>query len=556
MENKTKQLISGQVVRQKILRGLTLTVDAIASTLGSRGRNVAMELNWGAPLIVHDGVTVAKEITLEDPYENMAAQLVIQAAKNTNKEAGDGTTTASILIKSIYVEGDKLLSSGVNPQIIRKGIDIAVKAIVEELKRMATPIKTLEEMVDVATVSAADRHMGELIAKAVQKVGRNGVVTVQDGHTADIEVEYKEGMEFDNGFLGPWMINREDDQSVLFESSQNKETDNPFVILFDDEVTGEKLVTVLEKVYTYNVQSKVLIIANDFDTQAIQTLILNRIRGNKQLAAVKSPDFGEHRTNLLFDMAVVTGGKVIGGTNGIPVEEATIDDFGKVERVIVTLEKTILAGGAGKPGAIEKRAEGIKKMMDNAETEFKKDKLQIRYAKLKGGVAVINVGAASEQEQRELKERVIDAVNATQASVDEGIVPGGGVALVRASKCLDKLIEAGGKEAIGIKIVKEAVKYPLLQLVDNAGTDEDSGYVLGTIMNSKDKNLGYNVETERFENMVKSGIIDPVKVGRSALQNAASGAIMLLTTDHMISFKRETENKKSDEADGIGQFPS
>lgn len=556
MEEKTKKVIRGEEVRKKIIRGVDLTAGAVASTLGSKGRNVAIELNWGPPLIVHDGVTVAKNMVLADPFENMGAQMVIQAAQNTNREAGDGTTTASILTRAITIEGMKLVSAGVNPSIIRKGVNKAVDAVIAELRNISKPVKSFEEMINIATISAADRDMGTKIAEAVQKVGKNGVVTIKDGSKPIIDVEYKEGLEFDSGFLANAMINDLDEMIVKFDEksdSQNKNT--PFVVFVDDELTNERFISVLEVIVQEEKEAKVLFVTNEIDNFAMSSLIINRLRGNKQFAAVKSPDFGEHRTNLLNDMAIITGGKVIGGVNGLPFDNLTINDFGRAERIIVDKDKTIIAGGKGDKEEIEKRGNAIKKLMDAEDREGLKDKLQVRYAKLKGGVAVINVGAPSEQEQREKKERVIDAVNATQASIAEGIVPGGGVALLKASKVLDKMMEGDSKEVSGIKLIKDALRYPLLQLVDNAGTDDNSGYVLGKILESEDSDLGYNVDTEKFENMIESGIIDPVKVSRSALQNASSAAIMLLTTEYMISFMREPKKEVEKTPDGVGYFP-
>lgn len=552
MEEKFKKLIKGEEARKKIMRGVEITAGAVASTLGSKGRNVAIELNWGAPLIVHDGVTVAKNIKLTDPFENMGAQLVIQAAQNTNKEAGDGTTTASILTKAITLEGMKLVSAGVNPSIIRKGINRAVDAVIKELRRISKPIKSFEEMVNIATISAADRDMGQKIAEAVQKVGRNGVVTIKDGNKPVVEVEYKEGLEFDSGFMSNVMINNADEMNVKFEDTNGK--NSPYIIFVNDEINNDRLITLLEIVYRTDQQAKVLFVANDVDNFAMASIVVNRVRGNKQIATVKAPDFGDHRNNLLMDMAIITGGKVIGGPSGLPFENVTIDDFGRAERIIVDKDKTIIAGGKGSPEEIEKRCNAIQKLIDIEVNENIKDKLQVRMAKLKGGVAVINVGAPSEQETREIKERVIDAVNATQASIAEGIVPGGGVALLKASKVLNEMMEGSTKDIVGIKIIKDALRYPLIQLVENAGSDDDSGYVLGKILESDDDELGYNVDTEKFENMIKSGIIDPVKVSRSALQNAASVAIMLLTTEYMIAFVRETNKETKVNDDGIGSF--
>lgn len=549
MDKPVKQIIFGEAVRKKILRGVEITAKAVSTTLGSRGRNVAIERNWGAPNIIHDGVTVAKAVTLKDPFENMGAQLVIHAANNTNNAAGDGTTTATILTHAITKEGLQLVEAGTNPMILRKGIEKAVDAVVKYLDSIAKPIKTFEEMKQVATISAADSEMGELIATAIKKVGENGAVAVQEGGTS-IEVEYKDGMEFDKGYISPYMVT--DPETFEANLEGKKESDYPYLIIANEKLTNETLVELVNKIYLTDQLAKILIIADDFDGDATATLIINRVQGRKLIVAVKAPDFGDHRLNYLTDLAIVTGGKVIGGSSGVPVSEATIAHFGRAERIKVTRDNTTVIGGQGDEAAIKAQITAVKKLKADTTDAFKKDKLENRLAKLVGGVAVIIVGAHSEAEMRERKERVYDAVNATKAAISEGIVAGGGVALVKARQAIDKLV-LPPKQKLGADIVRGALSYPLVKLVDNAG--ENSGYILGIVEKSEDPYTGYNVDTEQLENLVESGIIDPVKVTKSALKNAASIATMLLTTESMIVYDRSPEVKKKDDGEGIGNFP-
>lgn len=549
MDKKPRNIIFGEKVQKAIDEGVTKTYLAVSTTLGSKGRNVGIEKNWGVPLIIHDGVTVAREVVLKDPFANMAAQQVIHAAQNTNNQAGDGTTTATVLTYAIVKEGLKQIAAKVNPQVLRKGIEKATASLVTELETMATPVESFEDMQKVATISSASEDLGTIIATAIEKVGRHGVVTVQEGSSSNIEVEYKEGMDFGQGFISPYFItDGERNETVLAGKGETQ----PFVVVIDDTVTNDQIFNnIINKIDAYSRSATVIIIANDFEPDAKATLVMNRLRGNRLYVGVKSPEYGDHRTNMLHDIATLTGATVIGGNSGIPFSSVELDHFGRADKTVVTRDQTMIIGGSGDDQKIKKHIASIKKLMSQSKTEFEKDKLEGRLAKLVGGVAVINVGANSEAEMRELKERVYDAVNATQAALEMGIVPGGGVSLVRASNAL-KHSAATNSDDIGVKIVKDALMYPLRKLVDNAGGN--SGYVLETILKSDDKNLGYNVNSEEFENMLESGIIDPVKVTLSALKNAASTATMLLTMDCMISLERENPNEADTSTEGIGSF--
>lgn len=558
MDKPVKKIIYGQEVRDKILRGVAVTERAVGTTLGSKGRNVALEKNWGSPIILHDGVSVARDIALEDPFENQAAQLVINAAQNTNNEAGDGTTTATILTHAIVKEALPIVSSGTNPMVIRKGIEKAVPAIIAELKKLARPIKTFDEMKQIATISAADESMGDLIATAIKKVGENGVVTVQEGTGSTIEVEYKEGMDLPKGYISPYLITDPARMEVVYEMEKRKgktgiESSFPYIVVVNEKLDNAKLAAIYQTIWQTDNSAKIIFIADDFEPEAMQSIIISKLRSGSRLAALKSPEFGEHRTNLLIDIATVTGGKVIGGAAGVPIDQVKIDDIGQVEKVIISRDQTLLIGGQGKDKDIQDRIAALKKLLQDSKEEGQRDKLQSRLAKLIGGVAVISVGAPSETEMREKKERVYDAVNATKAAVAEGVVPGGGVALIRASQVLDTM-DVTPQESIGVDIVRQALKYPLKRLIENVGT-EDPGYAIGKILEHKNPDWGYDVDSETFTDLVKKGIIDPVKVTRSALQNAASIATMLVTTDCMIVYKREEKSKKEEDIEGIGTLP-
>lgn len=545
MDKKPRIIIFDELARKKMLKGVKLAADTITATMGSKGGNVAIELNWGMPLTVHDGVTVAKNIWLADPFENMGAQMVLEAAKKTNDSAGDGTTTASLLSYAILKEGFKNVSAGMNAQTLRKGIDKAVKVVISELKKKSIKVESKDQLIQIASISAADKKIGELIAKAVEKVGESGVVTVQEGRGFDITVDYKEGMEFDHGYVTPYCMNTEQ----FTAEYEGKLAENfPYIVLVDEKLTNENMVAIHTKINAYDQDAIVLFLANDFEPEAIQTINQSRMKTQLPVVIVKSPDFGDHRTQILTDIAVLTNAKVL-GENGAQISSFTPDMAGRLQKFLVSREHTVLIGGVGEKKTIEARILALKKLRAEAKSDAEMDKLDGRIAKLIGGVAVISVGAPSEMEMREIKERVIDAVNATQAAISEGIVPGGGVALVKCIGAVDELIrdELEGEERIGAQIVKDAITYPLLKLVDNSG-HKNSGYVLGQIKENADPNVGYNVDTEQMENLVETGIIDPVKVTRSALINAASVANMMLTTWFMIAYDRVREGSNGNES--------
>lgn len=556
MDKQPREIIFGTKVQAAIDRGVTTVFRAVATTLGSKGRNVGIEKNWGAPIIIHDGVTVARDVVLSDQFANMAAQSVIAAAQDTNNQAGDGTTTATILTYAIVKEGLKQIAANEHPQVLRKGIERAAEIVIAELEQMAKPVKTHDEMQQVATISAASSSLGELIAKAVEKVGRHGVVTVQEGQTNSIEVEYKEGMEFQQGYINPYMITTTEGANGPEAVLKGVKESRPFIVIIDDELTQTNLFPILERISMFDKNAKILLIANSFEPDAVGTLVVNRLKANKVFIGVKSPEFGDHRTQLLHDIATVTGGTVIGGTSGIAFSSINdLSPFGRADKIIVNREQTMIIGGGGGDAEVKKQIAGIKKQLVSERNEFKRDKLEARLAKLIGGVAVISVGANSETEMKELKERVYDAVNATKAALEMGIVPGGGVSMVRASKELTerlKTITIKDAEVKGVNIVRDALTYPLIKLVENAGGN--SGFVLQSVLNSKDSDLGYNVDTEQLENMIESGIIDPLKVTISAFKNAVSTATMLLTMDCMISLQREQKKDEPMNMEGIGSF--
>ena len=551
MDRITRTLIFGQDTREKIVRGVEIAAKAVGTTLGSRGRNVALEKNWGAPIILHDGVSVAREVILKDPYENMGAQLVIAAAQKTNDQAGDGTTTATILTYAIVKEAMKIVSAGNNPMIIRKGIEKAVAAVLSEMSRSAKKITKSEDLKNVATISCADAEIGELIADAIQKVGEEGIVTVQEGQKSYIEVEYKEGMDFDRGLLSPYFITDQSRFEAVLNSTKSEK--NVYVIVVDEVMKQTDIVSLLSKVYKGTDRPTVLFIANDYEPDALSVLVINRIRQGMPIFAVRSPEYGEHRTNLLNDIATITGGHLITNKGtGIPLEQATKESFGRTEKVIITKDQTLIINGAGKESDIKERIQSIDMLLSEVKMEGERDKLQSRKAKLTGGVAVILVGAPSETEMREKKERIYDAVNATKAAIDEGIVPGGGVSLINARQII-KSLTIPDNEMRGAVIIYEALAYPIRKLIDNVG-GIDPGYVIGKIEENKSKTYGYNVDSESFENLMETGIIDPVKVTKFALINAASVATMLITTDCMIAFEREYKKNDTVDNDGIGNF--
>ena len=513
--------------REKLLKGVNVLTEAVASTLGPKGRNVALDKKWGAPNVVHDGVTVAKEIDLEDPFENMGAQLIKEAASKTNDVAGDGTTTATILAQAIVSEGLKNIQAGSNPMILKHGIEKAVLALVEELKKMSKKLTTQEEIQQVATISAADKEIGRLIAEALQKVGKDGVVNVEDGKTMEMAVDYKEGMEFDKGFVSPYFVTDTDKMEASIEDVH--------ILITDKKISSASdLVPFLEKFV--QVSKNLVIIADEVEGEALALLVVNKLRGTFNVLAVKAPGFGDRRKESLEDIAILTGGTVVSEDTGKKFESVEITDLGKAGRVTSDKENTLIVDGKGAKAKIEARISQIRRELASSDSEFDKEKLQERLAKLTGGVAVINVGAATEIELKEKKERVIDAVAATKAAIEEGIVAGGEVALLRVVKALDGVVALADEEKVGVEIVRKALQQPFRHLVKNAGIDE--GVALSKVMESTG-NMGIDVMGGGLTDLVKAGIIDPVKVTRTALQNAASVAIMIMTTNVLVSDKPE-----------------
>ncbi len=509
--------------RDKLLKGVNMLTDAVATTLGPKGRNVALDKKWGAPQVVHDGVTVAKEIDLEDPFENMGAQLLKEAASKTADVAGDGTTTATVLTKAIVTEGLKNIQAGSNPMILKHGIEKAVLALVAELKNMSKKISTQAEVAQVATIAAADSTIGNLIAEALEKVGKDGVVTVEDGKTMEMNVDYKEGMEFDKGFVSPYFVSDTDKMEASIEDA--------YILITDKKISSASdLVPFLEKFVA--VSKNLVIIADEVEGEALALLVVNKLRSTFNVLAVKAPGFGDRRKEMLGDIATLTGGTVISEDTGKKFESVEINDLGRAGRVTSDKDNTLIVDGKGAKSKIEARIAQIRRELASSDSEFDKEKLQERLAKLTGGVAVINVGAATEVELKEKKERVIDAVAATKAAIEEGIVAGGEIALLRAVRVLDILVVEGQEEKIGVEIVKRAVEQPFRMLVKNAGMDD--GIALSKVIEEVG-NIGIDVMDGKVKDLVKAGIIDPVKVTRSALQNAASVAVMIMTTEVLIS---------------------
>lgn len=525
-----KQIIYAEEARTKLKSGVDKLSNAVATTLGPKGRNVALDKKWGAPNVVHDGVTVAKEIELEDPFENMGAQLVQEAASKTNDVAGDGTTTATILAQAIVDGGLKNITAGANPMILKKGVEKATNAVVEELKKMAKKVSDQDEIQKIATISAADPEIGKLIADALAKVGPDGVVTVEEGKGLELSVDFKEGMEFDRGYVSAYFVTDPDKMESIIEDANILITDQKIASLND-------LLQFLENFV--KVSKSLVIIADEVEGEGLATLVVNKLRGTFNVLAVKAPGFGDRRKEMLDDIATLTGGNVISEDMGRKLESVTIEDLGRADRVVSDKDNTIIIGGKGAKSAIEGRIKQIKKEIETTDSDFDKEKAQERLAKLTGGVAVINVGAATEIELKEKKERVDDAVHATKAAVEEGYVVGGGVALIRARKVLDKMgIENQTDERIGVEIVRDALTRPLMKLASNSGAD--SGWVVKEVEKAQG-DIGFNALTGKFENLTAAGIIDPVKVTRSALQNGSSIAMMILTTEALITDLPEKE---------------
>ncbi|GAB2719880.1 chaperonin GroEL [Paenibacillus thermoaerophilus] len=523
-----KEIKFSEEARRSMLRGVDALANAVKVTLGPKGRNVVLEKKFGSPLITNDGVSIAKEIELEDPYENMGAQLVKEVATKTNDVAGDGTTTATVLAQAMIREGLKNVTAGANPMVVRKGIDKAVKAAVAELQKIAKPIEGKQSIAQVAAISAADEEVGDLIAEAMEKVGKDGVITVEEskGFTTDLEVV--EGMQFDRGYVSPYMITDTDKMEAVL--------DNPYILITDKKISNvQELLPILEKVVQSGKQ--LLIIAEDVEGEAQATLIVNKLRGTFTCVAVKAPGFGDRRKAMLQDIAALTGGQVITEELGLELKSATLAQLGSARQVRINKENTIIVDGAGKPEDIQARVNQIKAQLEETTSEFDKEKLQERLAKLAGGVAVIKVGAATETELKERKLRIEDALNATRAAVEEGIVAGGGTALVNVYKAV-AAVEAEGDEKTGVNIVLRSLEEPVRTIAQNAGQE---GSVIVERLKNEPIGRGYNAATGEWVDMIEAGIIDPVKVTRTALQNAASVASMFLTTEAVIADKPEKE---------------
>jgi chaperonin GroEL len=518
-----KEIIFDEKARQAILSGVQILAKAVKVTLGPRGRNVVLDKKWGSPTITKDGVTVAKEIELEDRYENMGAQMVREVATKTSDVAGDGTTTATVLAEAIFKEGLRNVTAGSNPMGIKRGIDKAVKAVVEDLKKHSKAVKDNKEVLQVAAISAnGDEEIGGKIAEAMDKVGKDGTITVEEAKAMDTTLDLVEGMQFDKGYISPYFVTDKEGMEAVLEDA--------YILLYEKKLSNMKdLLPLLEKVAQKG--KPFLVVAEDVEGEALATLVVNKLRGTLSACAVKAPGFGDRRKAMLEDIAILTGGKVITEDLGIKLENVKVEDLGRAKRITVDKENTTIVEGAGKQSDIQGRISLIKKQIEDTTSDYDKEKLQERLAKLAGGVAVINVGAATETEMKEKKARVEDALHATRAAVEEGIVPGGGVALIRCIPAIDKL-ELKGDELVGANIVKRALEEPLRQIVNNAGLE---GSVIVEHVKKEKKTVGFNVSTEKYEDMFEAGVVDPTKVTRTALQNAASVASLLLTTEALVT---------------------
>ncbi|MFN4273253.1 MAG: chaperonin GroEL [Aliihoeflea sp.] len=536
-----KEVKFSRDARERMLRGVNILADAVKVTLGPKGRNVVLDKSFGAPRITKDGVTVAKEIELEDKFENMGAQMVREVASKTNDIAGDGTTTATVLAQAIVQEGHKAVAAGMNPMDLKRGIDLAVTEVVTHLSKAAKKIKTSEEVAQVGTISAnGESEIGQMIAEAMQKVGNEGVITVEEAKTAETELEVVEGMQFDRGYLSPYFVTNPDKMVA--------ELDDAYILLHEKKLSNlQALLPVLEAV----VQSSkpLLIIAEDVEGEALATLVVNKLRGGLKIAAVKAPGFGDRRKAMLEDIAILTGGQVISEDLGIKLENVSLNMLGRAKKVSITKENTTIVDGAGKKGEIQGRVAQIKAQIEETSSDYDKEKLQERLAKLAGGVAVIRVGGSTEVEVKERKDRVDDALNATRAAVEEGIVPGGGTALLRASAAV-KVTGANADQDAGINIIRRALQAPARQIASNAGAE--ASIVAGKILDNKGATFGYNAQTGEYGDMIAMGIVDPVKVVRTALQDAASVAGLLVTTEAMIAEAPKKESAAPAMPGGMG----
>ncbi len=538
-----KQVLFGDDARSKMVRGINVLADAVKVTLGPKGRNVVLERSFGGPTVTKDGVSVAKEIELKDKFENMGAAMVREVASKTSDNAGDGTTTATVLAQAIVDEGMKFVAAGMNPMDLKRGIDKAVAAAIEELRKISKPTTTNKEIAQVGAISAnSDHEIGEIISEAMDKVGKEGVITVEDGKSLKNELEVVEGMQFDRGYLSPYFINQPEKQTAVL--------DNPLILLHDKKISNiRELLPILEQVAKSG--RPLLIIAEDIDGEALATLVVNSIRGVLKVCAVKAPGFGDRRTAMLQDIAILTGGTVISSTVGLTLDKATLQQLGSAKKVEVSKENTTIIDGAGDAEAIENRVKNIRTQIEAATSDYDREKLQERVAKLAGGVALIKVGAATEVEMKEKKARVEDALHATRAAVEEGIVPGGGVALIRAKLAIKDLKGDNDEQNAGIRIVLRAMEEPLRQIVANAG-DEPS--VVVNEVSHGAGNFGYNAQTGEYGDLVAMGVLDPTKVTRTALQNAASVASLILTTDCMVA-DLPADTKAAPDMGGMGGMP-
>ncbi|HRR05493.1 MAG TPA: chaperonin GroEL [Candidatus Woesebacteria bacterium] len=541
-----KQIKYSDEAREAILKGAQILAKTVGTTLGPRGRNVAIDRKWGSPNVVHDGVTVAKEIELEDPFENMGAQLIKEAAEKTNDNAGDGTTTSTVLAQAIIAEGMKNITAGANPMILRRGLEKGSEAVVACLKEIAKPVKGNSDIEQVATISAGDEAIGKKIAEALAKVGRDGVISVEESKGWDLEIEYKEGMEFDNGYVSPYFVTNPE--------TMEAEVENPYIIITDQKISAiADILPSLENLI--KVSKNIVIIADEVEGEALATLVVNKLRGTFNILAVKAPGFGDRRKEMLEDIAILTGGTVISEETGRKLDAIKVEDCGRAEKVWADKENCRIIGGKGNAADIKARVAQIRRQLEETDSDFDREKLEERLAKLAGGVAQINVGAATEVELSEKKERVKDAVEATKAAVEEGIIPGGGSSLIYAQKALDSLKGLNDEEAVGVKILRLALEQPTRLIARNSG--EDDGYVVAKIKEEVFKNnsradYGFDALTGEFGSMTQKGIIDPLKVTRLALQNAVSVGIMALTTEAMIT---DLPEKEPTPAGGAPQMP-
>lgn len=539
-----KQVLFGDDARVRMVRGINILANSVKVTLGPKGRNVVLDRNFGSPLVTKDGVTVAREIELKDKFENMGAQMVREVASKTNDNAGDGTTTATVLAQAIVVEGMKFVAAGMNPMDLKRGIDKAVECAIAELKKISKPVTTTKEIAQVGSISAnSDHEIGEIIAEAMEKVGKEGVITVEDGKSLKNELDVVEGMQFDRGYLSPYFITNPDKQVAVLE--------NPYILLHDQKISNIRdLLPILEQVAKAG--RPLLIICEDLEGEALATLVVNSLRGILKVCAVKAPGFGDRRKATLEDIAILTGGTLVTKDIGLSLDKATLEHLGQAKRVEVNKENTTIINGAGNPEMIEARVKNIRTQIESVTSDYDREKLQERVAKLAGGVALIKVGAATEVEMKEKKARVDDALHATRAAVEEGVVPGGGVALVRAQKAVAQLKGDNEEQTAGIKIVLRAMEEPMRQIVGNAGLEPS--VVVNAVANGEG-NYGFNAQTSEYGDMVAMGVLDPTKVTRTALQNAASVASLILTTDCMIGDIPEDKQPVAPAMGGMDGMP-